>query len=465
MATKIIVVPKRRRRGSDKLSKVILSLYPDDLIAYHKLNEPSGATSAIDYSSEANDAAYSASGVTLGVTGVGDGNTAARFDGNNSHVLLGDAAFAAAWDGDKGSAIAFAKVDSASRWTDSATYRYPYHIRSSVNSLYYIVFGKTSNDNQLTWRRRTGGGITEILHTHSGTGWFMQGLTWDLAADEVKAYFNGALVSTGGNSLATWPTSGQEPDGGETVLFAGSTSAQEWIGDGAHVATWADRVLTDSDMQAIYEAVVPPTPVTYFIRDEFTDTVAAGSVDGRSATPGVAGEKWSIFDDADDTISIENGAFTWDQWSTSQPWARLDDSGGSALAIPRVVGRTLHFRVRQFVSGNYHYAITLSSGTTEPTVGNAELQFRTIGPGSPVYFVTGGTQRATSQNHPASGVFGEFKIVLKAAGATLYYKNVDVWEEVADESEGTAATLYLSWSNHTSVASDGEIDFIRIYDE
>lgn len=235
------------------LSDKILSTYPADLIAYYKLNEASG--NAIDYSGNGNDIAYSGTGVTLGVAGVGDGNTAARFDGNNGYVAIGSSAFAALWDGDKGSAVAFAKVDSAARWTDATTYRYPLHIRSSVDATYYIVFGKTTTDNQLTFRRRTGGPITEILHTFSSTGWFLMGITWDLAGDNVEAYVNGVSVGSAANTLTTWPTSGQEPNSGTTVLYAGSLTLQEWIGDGAHVAIWADRVLSAADMLHIYQSV------------------------------------------------------------------------------------------------------------------------------------------------------------------------------------------------------------------
>jgi len=60
----------------------------DHPIAFYRLNEATGATSTSDASGNGNHGALSSTGVTLGVPGLGVGDTAARFDGLGSGRII-----------------------------------------------------------------------------------------------------------------------------------------------------------------------------------------------------------------------------------------------------------------------------------------------------------------------------------------------------------------------------------------
>lgn len=227
----------------------VLSLYPANLIGYWVLDERSGTT-ADDRSAQGNDGTYAAAGITYGVDGIADGSTAVAFNGNNTYVQIGSAGFAADWNGDKGSAIAWAKADSAARWSDGLV-AWWFHVRATDDANYNIAFGKISN-NTIQWRRRSGGAITSVSKTVGApVGWEMMGMTWDLAIPEIRAYHNGVLVGTSATGFTTWAPGTHLPQGGESVLYAGSLTLQEWFGSGAQVACWADRVLTADEMASL----------------------------------------------------------------------------------------------------------------------------------------------------------------------------------------------------------------------
>jgi hypothetical protein len=194
--------------------------------------------------------AFSETGVTYRVPGIGDGCKGVEFDGTNSSILLGTAAFDAIWNGDKGSAIAWGRVDAAARWTDDTTHRWLFHVRSRTDNLYYLVFGKNSSDHQVEWRRRTGGAINSVTHTFNPTGpttWICIGMTWD--QPNIYAYLNGAYIGTNNWVNVAWGT--HPVDGVDTVLYAGSTEAQFWLGRGAHAAYWAGTVLSQTIMESL----------------------------------------------------------------------------------------------------------------------------------------------------------------------------------------------------------------------
>lgn len=202
-------------------------------------------------------------------------------------------------------------------------------------------------------------------------------------------------------------------------------------------------------------------PITYFIRDEFTDTRAAGVVDGTAATPGPGVRK--ITDDTDETISIDGGVMAWDRWTTINPMLSYENSGGNPIAITRSPGVTMHYRFRQFTVGNYQCYFTFHTASTKPGSDAGDAQMRTQGAGRPVRFTTDGNHNTDlAHSLAASSVFGEYAIVLKSAGAQLWWSNSGSWEKIADWDEGNNSPLYASWTNHLSVASDGELDFIRV---
>jgi hypothetical protein len=206
------------------------------------------------------------SGVSYGRPGIGDGLACTEHNGTDSGILIGNVAFGQLWDGNVGSAISWGKVDAASRWTDAAAYRYPFHVKSRQDSTVYLAMGKSQTNHQVSWRRRIGAGNVnpqfEYTYTFSPsgpTGWFCQGMTWDVVSSPKKIkcflYAPGVLEwtklydDTPATGLEDWVNATYTPDGKDTVLAAGSLTAQEWIGRVAHVYLWAGAALTDDEMR------------------------------------------------------------------------------------------------------------------------------------------------------------------------------------------------------------------------
>ena len=207
------------------------------------------------------DGVYQPSGITYGVAGIGDGNMGVTFNGTDTAIQIGSRAFDSLWNGDKFSAVAWAMVDGATRWTDATTYRYPFHVRSRTDANYYVVMGKSQTDHQLAWRRRVGGLTNEQTYTFSPTGpltWFCMGMTYDQSIPRMRGFVYAPshtpwtrVFDVAGDGIA-WGT--PPVDSSEAVLFAGSLTAQEWIGSGGPCAYVPGVMLTDEQM---FSAMVP----------------------------------------------------------------------------------------------------------------------------------------------------------------------------------------------------------------
>lgn len=226
-------------------------------IALWLLNERAGAVAQCLTDRDL-DAAFASSGITYAADSAGPfGTVAPTFDGNDTHVQHGNASFAAKWDGDLYSMISWGRVDGSARWTDATTYRYLQHIRSSADSLYYTVMGKSDVNHELQWRRRSGGGVVSQSYTFSPAGptdWFCMGMTHDQSQPVLNFYLwdsvDGFQTLTPKTSVELTAWGNNPPDGTATVMMAGSTTAQEWIGSGGPAAVW-DRMLTGAEMQAL----------------------------------------------------------------------------------------------------------------------------------------------------------------------------------------------------------------------
>jgi hypothetical protein len=198
--------------------------------------------------------AYASSGIAFEQPGIGDGKTSIALDGNNTYVLAGTKYFDTIWNGDKGSAIGWGKL-AAAQWGTDTTYRYIFHAKSSNDATYYVVFGRSDAENQLTWRRRVGGDTNEQLYTFTSPPigeWFCMGFAWDVSVPVLRGYLwsrtSGFVKAfdVEGDGIA-W---GVHPvDDGNNVFYAGSTSQQEWIGGGAHVYYWPGTVLTEVEFR------------------------------------------------------------------------------------------------------------------------------------------------------------------------------------------------------------------------
>lgn len=219
-----------------------------------------------DYSLTYNDipltGLIASSGVTYGEEGMGDGNTALKFSGENTFVDIGTSGvFQSFWNGNVGSAVGWGKI-AADGWTADDVHRYIFHTKADNSNLVYIAFGKQGSPaNTLGWKRRV---ISDpnwnptYTFDEPPTGWFCMGMVWDLESSPKRIacflYVNGTFIKvsdaapTTGNE--TWDKETYPVKSDDNILMAGSNTAQEWIGWGANISVY-DKVLTDAQMEAI----------------------------------------------------------------------------------------------------------------------------------------------------------------------------------------------------------------------
>lgn len=211
---------------SRQYSQKIQSLFGSSIVSYLPLWEGAGSVAA-DIGGRGLNGAYTA--VTLGQPGIGDGRTAASFDGSTSLVNWYSAGLNSAFNGAEGTLLLWAKVSAAGVWTDAA-FRRLAELRADGNN--HVAIFKGSTNNQLNVEYAAGGTTKSIATAYSGTGWFPYGLTWSKSGDAVKAYLNNAQTGATGTGLGTWVGSINA-----TIATLGdysTTPTQVWSGLLAH---------------------------------------------------------------------------------------------------------------------------------------------------------------------------------------------------------------------------------------
>lgn len=173
---------KKLTPNSPQYLRKILGMFGSSVVALWPQNELSGAVSK-DISGHGYNGAYS--GVTLGAAGIGDGNSAVSYDGTNSFDNI--AAVAPGFNPLAGTFLIPAKMSAAGVWTDAAT-RYIFRLGADASN--GVNIRKTSTDNRLTFEYVAGGTSKAVNSTAFGgsTVWMMLAISWDKAADAVKAY-------------------------------------------------------------------------------------------------------------------------------------------------------------------------------------------------------------------------------------------------------------------------------------
>lgn len=215
-------------------------------IAYWPLAEASGAT-ATDESGNGRSGSYS--NVTLGVAGIGDGRTAASFNGTTSLANMFTASLQGAFNGQEGTIAAWLKVANAGVWTDAATRAAALF---SVNAANLIRLRKNGTNNTIACVYVAGGTSKTVAKaSFSPTTFFHIAMTWSKAADQMIFYINGAQEGATQTGLGTFAGA----LGATTaVVGAESTAAAQWNGSIAHAALWATPL---SAAQIATLAVVP----------------------------------------------------------------------------------------------------------------------------------------------------------------------------------------------------------------
>jgi len=224
--------------GSDLLAYAnkVLSIEPANLIAYYPMWEKSGAIADNYEGTVARDGTYA--NVTLGQSGIGDGNTCPLFDGTNGYVDIYSASLATAFDGDEGTFMIWFKVFNAGVWTDGAERRIN---NLEVDGSNRIILRKDSGNNSMSFYH-FGGGDNELITNspYSPTGWVSVALTWSLSSDATKAYYAGSQVGGTQSGLSAWVGALQN---GYTFIGADFPAVtRPWHGYLAHCGIWTKEL-------------------------------------------------------------------------------------------------------------------------------------------------------------------------------------------------------------------------------
>ena len=174
-------------------------LFGTALIGYWPLDEAAGASTVTDYSGQANDG--TPSNVTFGQAGIGDGRTAASFNGTTSYCNIYSAGLNSDFNTAAGTMALWVKVSGAGVWTDNITRRI-FRILTDGNNAAQLF----KTDTNVLRFNYDAGGVGELVdYTHTGLNWFHIALTWDVSGGgEMKAYFNGAQTGSTQTGLGTW---------------------------------------------------------------------------------------------------------------------------------------------------------------------------------------------------------------------------------------------------------------------
>lgn len=209
-------------------------------IAYWPQAEPSGVV-ALDASGNARNGAYT--GVTLGNAGIGDGRTAAGFDGATAYNNVYSASLAGAFNGAEGTVVLWFKVNGAGVWTDATVRR---HATFQVDGNNSVQMFKTATNNQLRGTYKAGGTSKDVLFSTVGElTWIHFALTWNKPADQMRVFYNGVQQGATLTALGVWAGA---LNSAQAVLGANATSAaNDWFGLLAHAALFA-RALSAAEV-------------------------------------------------------------------------------------------------------------------------------------------------------------------------------------------------------------------------
>jgi hypothetical protein len=163
--------------------------------------------------------------------GIGDGNTAPYFSGNDS-VNVFSTSLRDAFDEDEGTVSAWCRVLNVGVWSDAAIRHIIYAFAAGTS---LVRVRKEAAVNEVRGWHTTSGFTTQEFTTTT-TAWFHVVFRWSKAAERVDVYMDGTEYTNLG-PLSAWA-------GALTSVYIGSDGvANEWQGWLAHVAFW-DRVLT-----------------------------------------------------------------------------------------------------------------------------------------------------------------------------------------------------------------------------
>jgi hypothetical protein len=202
-------------------------------IAYWMIAEAAGATAVDEVNSPAQDGTHTA--VTLGQPGIGDGQTSGGYDGATSYTDIYSATFAAAFNGDEGTMMVWARVANAGVWTDATLRRFYTLLADGAN---FVIFSKDIANNSISLVYTAGGvNKTVTISPISSVVYVVYALTWSSTLDEVRGYVDGVQQGATLNGLGVWA--------GAPVIFATVIGARSNVPTNPYHGNLAHGILWD----------------------------------------------------------------------------------------------------------------------------------------------------------------------------------------------------------------------------
>jgi hypothetical protein len=225
------------RRTDVPYSQRMLALEP---LLYYPLSQTAGTTVE-----DLGDNGYNgtASGVTWGADGIGDGLTAATFDGVNAYISFPVSFLGVHNYRDTGTLLVWVKRDSG-----AAGDRYALRLaNTSLFSPYDLaVHSDWHETDQWVVRifRQDTSGTVGLYALLTPGEWTCVVGTWDAAADALKLYINGELAGTTSGLSAAGSATLTSSDTQIGASVYAKAPLDGWAGDLAHVALFTE-VLND----------------------------------------------------------------------------------------------------------------------------------------------------------------------------------------------------------------------------
>lgn len=223
-----------------RYSRKVKALDYQHLIGYWPLSEQVGVTAYDEGGSGLHGTYRNTAGVLNGVTlenaGIGDGRTAAGFDGTNGYCNIYSAALNAAFNNAEGTVAGWMQVSGSGVWTDGAN-RTPIVLRADANNVVQLLKSSASNTFQFFY---VAGGTSKSVSkaSFSPTAWQHVALTWSKSGDALKAYVNGVQEGATQTGLGTW--SGALASTACNIgCRINTTPDQPWSGNGGGWALWS----------------------------------------------------------------------------------------------------------------------------------------------------------------------------------------------------------------------------------
>lgn len=210
----------------------ILGTDPSNLLAYWPLTDLD-TNIALDRTFNGRNGVYN--NVTLNQTGIVDNMPSVLLNGSTSFINIFTTSLQSVFNGPAGTLAGWMRVSSGAVWTD-ATVRRIWLCFADANN--FVSIYRSATNNTIAFDYVAGGTTKSVASTVIGgsTAWAHVAITWDKAADQVKAYINGTQTGAAQTGLGTWAGLLSST---QTVLGAlNTTPSQVWSGFLNHMAIW-----------------------------------------------------------------------------------------------------------------------------------------------------------------------------------------------------------------------------------